>query len=189
METAECPHCGAPVRPTATFCLACDRPITDTERGLSVAEPVVVPRRARPVIASVGIVAVVAVLGGSTYGLLHYVSGRHHNAEAKATADARGAVTLLVRAEGGDGHACARVGAFIAGGAARHDCMGIVGHDRGATLADVHAAPAKLTGTTGTVRVTATVTDPRGTHSFDEVVQLAELGKLWRVRWDGTPPV
>ncbi|HET6168513.1 MAG TPA: hypothetical protein VFE07_16905, partial [Marmoricola sp.] len=175
--------------PTATFCLACDRPITDTERGLSVAEPVLVPQRARPVLAILAIAAVVAVLGGTTYGVLHFVSGRHHNAEASAATDARDAMTLLVRAEGGDSHACGRVGAFIAGGTARHDCLAIVDHDRGATLADVRTAPAKLVGTAGTVRVTATVTDRRGTRHLDEVVDLAELGKLWRVRWDGEPPV
>lgn len=189
METAECPHCGAPTRPTATFCLACDQPITDTERGLSVAEATAVPQRARPVLVGVAALLVLVVVGGSTYGVVHLISGREHHTRALAASDARRALTLLVRAEAGEAHACTRIQPLLARTAPPQGCAALVGHDPGVRLSDVRTATPELDSGAGTVRLTATVTDSHGTRALDEVLHVARARSTWRLQWDGTPLV
>ena len=176
------------MRPTATFCLACDTPITDTERGLSVAEPVAREVRARPWLVGVVVVGLVALIGGTTYGVMHYISTRHQHTEAHAAADARQAMTFLVRAESGDAHACRRAAPLLSGFKERQSCLAIVGRDPGAKLQDVHTDTAKVNGTAGSVRLRATVADDQGTHAIDDVLKLTEVGSDWHLVWDGTPP-
>jgi hypothetical protein len=188
VDTASCPHCDAPIKPTATFCLACDRPIVDTERGLSVAETTAAPARPRPVLVGVVIAGVLALLGGSTYAVVHYIAGRHHHAEAVAGADARKAVTLLVRAEAGSAHACRRVAPLLSGSSARRDCQDIVGRDPGVQFEDVHTGTATIDGSSATVRISARVTDGHGTRTIDDVLKLTQAGNLWQLDWNGTPP-
>jgi hypothetical protein len=189
VETAECPHCGAPTRPTATFCLACDQPITDTERGLSVAEATAVPRRARPVLVGVVALLVLAVVGGSAYGVVHWISGREHHTQAQAASDARRAITLLVRAESGEAHACHRARPLLSGTEVQKSCTALVGHDPGVRLSDVRTTTRELDSTAGTVRLTATVTDSHGTRPLDEVLHVTEAGSSGQLQWDGSPPV
>jgi hypothetical protein len=187
VETIPCPHCGAPVKRVATFCLACDTPISDTERGLSVAEPVVVAARARPLLVAAVVVGVLVLLGGAAYGVLHFVRGQHADTEKQAAADARSAVTLLVRAESGQPGACHKVVAYLSTGGGRHACVSIVGEDPGARLENVRLGTAHLGATTGTVRLTATIVDDRQTHALDRVFDLVQQGAHWRMLWDGKP--
>lgn len=189
VETAECPHCGAPIRPTATFCLACDQPVLDTESGLSVAEPVAVERRARPVLMGVLAVVALVVLGGSTYGVVHWITGREHHAREQAASDARRAITLLVRAESGEAHACQRARPLLSGTDVRKSCTALVGHDPGVQLSNVRTSTPKLDSTAGTVRLRATVTDRHGPRTLDTVLHLTEVSSGWQLQWNGAPPV
>ena len=184
-----CPHCEAPIRPTATFCLACDTPVTDTERGLSVAEPVPVAPRSGPLLVVAAVAGILVALGGTAYGVAHFMNARHTKAETAAASDLRHAVTLLVRAESGEAGACHRVTAYLAGGGRRQECLDIVDKDPGVHLENVRLDPAQLGSLTGTLRLRATVVDDRGTRDLDHVYNLVDEAKQWRLRWDGKPPV
>lgn len=188
VETIPCPSCGAPLKPTATFCLACDTPVADTERGLSVAQPVAVPpRRHAPVLAGAAVAGLLVLLGGTAYGTVHFFRGRHAHAEAQAGADVRRAMTLLVRAEGGQPGACRSVAAVLAGSGLRQECLGIVDEDPGARLEDVRVDPARLGGQTGTVRLHATLVDDRRSRTLDVVCHVVDQSQQWRLQWDGKP--
>jgi hypothetical protein len=187
VETIPCPHCGAPIKRVATFCLACDTPVVDTESGLSVGELIVVPAKPRPLLVTAILVGVLVVLGGSTYGILHFFQDRHANSESQAASDARSAVTLLVRAESGQNGACRKAAAHLTGSGRRQECLGIVGEDPGAHLENVKLGAAHLGSKTGTVRLTATVVDDHGSRDLDRVLDLDLQGKLWLMRWDGKP--
>jgi len=134
-------------------------------------------------------VAVVAVLAGSTYGVVHWITGREHHTEAQAASDARRAITLLVRAESGEPHACERARPLLSGTELRKSCTALVGHDRGVQLSDVRTSTPKLDSTAGTVRLRATVTDSRGSRTLDEVLHLTEVSSGWQLQWNGAPPV
>jgi hypothetical protein len=188
VETSPCPSCGAPLKRTATFCLACDTPVVDTERGLSVAEPVPVPpARGAPVVAVAIVAGLLVLLGGTAYGTVHLLRGRHGRAEAQAAADVRRGVTLLVRAESGEPGACRSVSALLAGSGRRQECLGIVGKDPGAHLEDVRLDPARLEGETGTVRLHATLVDGRSSRTLDQVYAVVDQSRQWRLQWDGKP--
>jgi hypothetical protein len=188
VETSPCPSCGAPLKPTATFCLACDTPVVDTDRGLSVAEPVPVPStRGTAVIAAAVGAGVVLLVAGAAYGTVHLLRGQHAQAEAQAAADVRHGVTLLVRAESGERGACRSVDALLAGSGGRHECLDIVGEDPGAHLEDVRLDPARLGDGNGTVRLHATLVDGRGSRTLDQVYDVVEQSQQWRLRWDGKP--
>jgi hypothetical protein len=188
VETTPCPHCDAPLRPTATFCLACDTPVTDTERGLSVAEPVAVPpARHAPVLAVAVVAGLLVLLGGAAYGTVHLVRGRHDRAEAQAADDVRRGVTLLVRAESGEPRACHAAAGVLAGSGRRQECLALVGEGPGAHLEDVRLDRARLGGETGTVRLRATLVDDHRSRTLDEVFDVVDQSRQWRLRWDGKP--
>ena len=190
MNTVPCPHCAEPIRPTATFCLACDRPVVDTERGLSVADaaPASVGRPLLGVV--VGAVCLV-LLGGAAYGGLRIYHKAHASTVDQATSEVRRGITLLVSAEGGQGDACRELGPVIAPPAKKTlaECHAIVGDDRGARLDSVSVGRPRLNGDSGTAHVRATVTDTSGRHTVDEDVRLVQVGRHWRLAWDGRPAV
>jgi hypothetical protein len=188
VETIPCPNCDAPLKPTATFCLACDTPVTDTERGLSVADPIpVAPTRSALVVAVAVVAGLVALLGGAVYGTVHLLHGRHAHAETQAADDVRRGVTLLVRAESGQRGACRSAAAVLTGSDRRQECLAIVGQDPGAHLENVHVDPARLGSQTGTVRLRATLVDDHRSRSIDQVYDVVEQSQQWRLRWDGKP--
>lgn len=183
-----CPHCSEPVRPTATFCLACDRPILDTERGLSVAEAV--PAAVgRPLVGLVVALACLALLGGAAYGGVR-IFHNAHSAEAKeAQADVRRGLTLVVSAESGHSAACDELAPLVAPPAStsRAACEAIVGDDRDAKIDTISVGKPRLESGTGTVQVRATIADQRGTRSLDETVSLVEVARHWRMAWNDRP--
>ena len=188
VQTVPCPHCAEPVRPTATFCLACDRPIADTERGLSVADAV--PTSVgRPLVGLLVGLGCVALLAGAAYGgvrIFHHA----HTAEAQdARADVRRGLTLVVSAESGRSGACDQLAAVVAPPAPRtlSACRAIVGDDRNAKVDAISVGEPHLATGTGTVRVKATIADAGGTRSLDETVHLVQAGRHWRMTWNGKP--
>jgi hypothetical protein len=188
VQTVPCPHCAEPVRPTATFCLACDRPITDTERGLSVAEAVPASI-GRPVHGLVIGAVCLVVLGGIAYGGLRLYDHAHASTVDQASNDVRRGLTLLVSAEGGHTDACRELGPVVAPPASRTqaECRAIAGDDRGARLDSITVDRTHLGKESGTSHVEATVTDGTGRHSLDEDVRLVQVGRHWRMAWDGRP--
>jgi hypothetical protein len=187
VETTECAHCGAALPPGAGFCRACDTPVEGAQSGrLSVAESVPVPARHRWLVI-LGVLAVVALLGGATYGAVHMVKSRAAGAADQATRNARVGLTGLVRAEGGQVRECKMSAHYLAGSrrAETQACLAVVGSDPGAHLENVHLGTPQLTSQTGTVRVTATFVDDTGSHAFDRTVHLVDQGGQWLVSWDG----
>jgi len=190
VETTECAHCGAELPPAAGFCRACDTPVDGAHSGrLSVAELVPEPpRRRAPVV--LGVLALVAALGGATYGAVHVARSSQARSTDQAADDARRALTLLVRAEGGRIGACRKAAPYLAG--VRHDevqdCLAVVGSDRGASLEDVEVGAPRLASPTGTVEVTGTLVDDTGTRAFDSTVHLVEQSGHWLIAWDGHGP-
>jgi hypothetical protein len=185
-----CPHCDAPLKPAARYCLACDRPVGEETSALSVGEAVAVSV-GRPLVAVAAVAATVVVLGALVWG---YVAFLHHGngaAEAQARGDVRRGTTLLVSAEGGQPSACLRSAGVLAGPAADvvAKCQAIVDHDPGAHVASIQVDRLRLQGTTGSVRVRASIRDRTGTHALDRVVDLVHAGRAWRMSWDGRPEI
>jgi hypothetical protein len=186
VEQHLCPHCDAPLPPTATFCLSCDTAVADTQRGLSVAEPTVV-RTGRPLVGIGVLVGVLLVVGTVGYGGYAFVHGRHAAARADALADTKRGVMILVAAEGGSARGCREADQVLSGdpGTLGRECRAIVGDDPGARLEDVTVDRPSLGSETGTVHLTATFVDHAGsrpfTHDFTVVKQL----KQWRLSWTG----
>ena len=190
METHPCPECGAPLKPGATYCLACDTPVVDTERGLSVAEAVPVAV-GRPLLGLLVIVGVIVALGGAAYGTVQYMHDRKVATAAIAAMNARDGLALVVRAESGQATACKRAPAYVAGVPkdVRRLCREVVGQVPGAQLEHVRTGTPHLAGKDGTVRITATFADHRGTKTVDRVFHLVQEGKQWRLSWNGQPVV
>ena len=188
MQTVACPHCSEPIRPTATFCLACDRPVVDTDRGLSVAEPVT-GSVGRPLVGVAVALACVAVLGGTTYGGVRIYQNAHTALSDQARSDVRRGLELVVAAEDGQASACRSLGAVVAQPAATtlSECRAILGDDKGARLDGVTVGTPHLAKGVGTVAVTGTVTDGDGSRPIDRTVRLFELRRHWRMVWDGQP--
>jgi hypothetical protein len=183
-----CPHCSEPIRPTATFCLACDTPVTDTERGLSVAHAV--PAAVgRPVVGLAVALACVALLGGAAYGGLRIYRHVHAASAAQARDFVRRGLRLVVSAESGESSACHGLEGVVAppSSKALSECRAIVGDDRGARVGDLSVGQPHLGKGTGTVEVRATIDDRDGTHAVDETVRLVEDRRHWRMAWDGRP--
>jgi hypothetical protein len=188
VQTVPCPHCAEPVRPTATFCLACDQPIVDTERGLSVAEATPASL-GRPLVGlAVGLTCLL-LLGGAAYGGFRIYHHAHTSTIDQATREVRRGVTLIVSAEGGRGAACRELEPVVAppGKKTLAECRAIEGDDRGAHVDAVSVGRPRFSGPTGTAQVRATVTDPRGRHQVDEQVRLVEVRRHWKLAWDGRP--
>ena len=198
METVPCPHCQAPIRPTATFCLACDTPLTDTSRGLSVAESVPVQPRL-PIVGVAVTLGVLLAVGGAAYWMFSLYRHGQSAASTQASSDVSRAVRILVSAESGHGGACRELGQVsdLAGSTSgasstlAGDCLALVGHDHAVHLDTVSVDRTHLsTGTeTGTARVRATVTDGAGRHDLDRTVDLVRRNKVWVLSWDGRPLV
>lgn len=186
-----CPHCAAPLRPAATFCLACDRPVAEQSSRLSVAEPVQVAV-GRPLVGTAVVLGSVLLVGAAAYGGVAVVRGNSDRTSARAVADVRQATTLLVDAEAGQSTACRRSEGVLAGtaGDVLSRCEGIVGHDPGAHVDSLAVDHLQLASHSGTAQVRLTVTDATGTHTVDRVVDLVEHGhRTWRMSWDGRPEV
>jgi hypothetical protein len=180
-----CPHCGAPLKPAARFCLACDRPLDETSR-LSVGEPTVVSK-GRPMIGAVIAAAVVLVLAGAAYGGIAFVRHQSSHSTAVVVADVERGTTLLVAAEGGQTAACRQATGVLAGPHQdiERECAAIVGADPGARITNVSVTGLDLQGLTGTAHLHATVSDAQGSHTLDRVVNLVRTHKVWRLSWDG----
>lgn len=188
MQTVPCPHCAEPVRPTATFCLACDQPITDTERGLSVAEAVPASI-GRPVVGLTIALVCLALLGGAVYGTVRILRHEHVATADEATNDVRKGLELVVSAEDGHDRACDALGPVVAPPARKtlEHCQAIVGDDRGAKLSKVSVSQPHLANGAGSVHVKATITDAHGTRALDETVRIVQVGRHWRMAWSGRP--
>jgi hypothetical protein len=174
------------VRPTATFCLSCDRPLADTDRGLSVAEGTPV-RGAGPGKLIAVVAACLVVAGAATWATVAFLHARHTSENAQATADVRRAVTLLVSAEAGHGGACRALAGVTSGraGTVIAECQTIVGRDTGVRLDSIDVSRPSLRGATGHVRFSATTTDASGTHATTEVVDLVRPHRDWQLVWSG----
>ena len=185
-----CPHCSEPIRPTATFCLACDTPIADTDRGLSVAHAVPASI-GRPVVGLAVALACVALLGGTAYGGLRIYRHVHAASAAQARDYVRRGLGLVVAAESGQASACKRLGSVVAPPASKAlaECRAIVGDDRGARVGDVSVGQPHLGKDTGTVEVKATIDDHNGSHAVAQSVRLVEERRHWRMAWDGRPAI
>src|SRR4051794_22259704 len=97
VETIPCPFCAAPLKPSATFCLACDKPVVPETSRLSVGDPVEVTM-GRPLVAAGVAVAVLLALGGAVYGTVGFL--HHQSAESRAAVirDVAHGTTLLLKA-------------------------------------------------------------------------------------------
>ena len=190
METIPCPHCAAPIKPSATFCLACDSPLVPVDGRLSVAEPVQVDT-GRPVVALVAAATVLLLLAGAVYGVMGIVRHQHAAARAAVVDDITRGTTLLVEAESGDLAACHGAGAVLASTshALHQDCTGIVDHDPGVKVDRISVDRLDLLTSTGTARVRMTVTDSKGTRTVDRVVALVHRAQGWRLTWNGAVTV
>jgi hypothetical protein len=190
VQTVPCPHCSEPIRPTATFCLACDNPVVDTDRGLSVAHAV--PASVgRPVVGLAVALACVALLGGAAYGGLRIYRHAHAASAAQARAYVRRGLALVVSAESGQTSACHALEGVVAAPASKalSECRSIVGDDRGARVGDLTVGEPHLGKGTGTVELRATIDDRNGPHAVDETVRLVEVRRHWRMTWDGRPAI
>lgn len=180
-----CPHCDAPLKPAARFCLACDRPVDESSR-LSVGESVVVSGR-RPVAGLAIAAAAVLGLAGAAYGGIAFVHHQRGHSTAVVVDDVERGTTLLVAAEGGQNAACRQAAGVLAGPPkdVERECAAIVGEDPGARIGTVSVTGLDLQGLKGTAHVHATVSDAQGSHTLDRVVDLVRVHKVWRLKWDG----
>jgi hypothetical protein len=180
-----CPHCDAPLKPAARFCLACDRPVDETSR-LSVGEAVVVTQ-GRPIVGYAATAAVVLGLVGAAYGGLAFIHHERQHSTAVVVDDVKQGASLIVEAEAGQTSACRSAVAVLAGPAKdiERECAAVVGDDPHAAVTDVSVDRLDLQGRTGTAHLHATVTDAHGTHTIDRVVHLVREHKAWRLAWDG----
>ena len=185
-----CPFCDAPLKPSATFCLACDRPVVPETSRLSVGEPVEV-KMGRPLVAVAVAVGVLLALGGTAYGAVAFLHHQSADSRAAAVHDIAHGTTLLLEAEGGDAAACRATVRVLAGqpAATRQACAGVVDHDPGIKVDKVVVDRLHLGGTTGTARVRATITDDKGTRTVDRVVDLVRQARSWRLNWNGRATV
>ena len=198
METVPCPHCNAPVRPTATFCLACDTPLADIRRGgLSVADGVPVQGLFRVVGIGVGL-ALLLVLGGAGFGMYRLYDHAQSDAAGLADAAVNRSVRLLVEAESGRAAAChelRRVSELQRVDGASPEtlsgqCRALVGRDASARLETMSIASLRISeqSHSGTARVLATIQDPSGTHRVDRTLDVVrKRDRSWVVAWDGRP--
>jgi hypothetical protein len=187
-EVDSCPHCAAPLRPAATFCLACDRPVVDETSRLSVGEAVHVSV-GRPLMGLLIVAGCLLVVGVAAYGGTSFVHHQHAAKSRQAVADVTRAATLLVEAEGGRAVSCERMSAVVAGRAAEtlRECAAVVGQDPGAEMGKLEVDRVRLKGTQGSARVRATISDRAGTHTFDRLLHLVHARRAWLLSWDGTP--
>lgn len=183
-----CPHCAAPLRPAATFCLACDRPVVDDTSRLSVGEAVHVSV-GRPFVGLLVVAGCLLVVGAAAYAGVALVHHQHAATTRQAVADVTRAATLLVEAEGGRSASCERMSAVVAGPATAtlRECRAVVGHDPGAEVARLHVDRVRLHGTAGSARVRTTITDRAGSRTVDRVLHLVHGRRTWLLSWDGTP--
>jgi hypothetical protein len=180
-----CPHCDAPLKPAARFCLACDRPVEETSR-LSVGAPTVVST-GRPLVGLAVAAAVVVGLAGAVWGGVAFFRHASDHSTAVVVADVKHGTTLLVEAESGQSNACGRLPGVLAGPPKdlERECAAIVGDDPSARITAVTVDRLDLQGLRGTAHLRATVSDAQGTHSIDRVVDLVRVHKAWRFAWDG----
>jgi hypothetical protein len=188
VETVPCPHCEAPLKPAATFCLECDTPVVPDSGRLSVGEPTQV-HVGRPILGISMIVAAVLVLGGAAYGTLAFV--HHQRTTTQATKDVTRGTTLLLEAEGGRAGACGKTHRTFAGPVevVRSECAQVVDGDPGVKVDKVVVDRLSLGAKTGTARVRATISDRSGTRTVERSVNLVKESKRWRLSWDGHPTV
>ncbi|RNM15751.1 zinc ribbon domain-containing protein [Nocardioides pocheonensis] len=185
-----CPNCDAPLKPAATFCLACDRPVVEETSRLSVGEPVKVSV-GRPVVGVAAVAATVLGLGALAWGGLALIHHERARSTAQVVDDVKQGTTLLVDAEAGRTAACHRSVGVLAGPASDvlAECHAILDHDPGARVASIRVDRLSLQTETGTARVRVSVDDRTGTHTLDQVVTLVHARRDWRMSWNGHPEI
>lgn len=185
-----CPNCDAPLKPAATFCLACDRPVVEETSRLSVGEPVTVSV-GRPVVGVAAVVATALGLGALVWGGLAFIHHERARSTAQVVDDVKQGTTLLVDAEAGKTDACHRSVAVLAGPASDvlTECRAILDHDPGARVASITVDRLSLQAESGTARVRLSVDDRSGTHTLDQVVDLVRARRDWRMSWNGRPEI
>lgn len=183
-----CANCGSPLPRTGTFCLACDTPVADTTRGLSVGDTQVV-EVGRPWRAVAALGVAVILLGAGFWGA---TATYHRRRDHEVTSAAIKAVRLLVRAESGHASACKYTANTIAGNTAENQaaCLRIVDNAPGAHFKHLHAVGLHRHGNRATVALRGRVRDPAsGGRPFAMDVKLVESGSSWMLDWDDTPIV
>jgi hypothetical protein len=183
MDEHQCTNCGAALPRTGTYCLACDTPVAEAVRGLSVGEIQVVRAR-RPLIAAVVVGAIVVAVAGLSYGVAT-IYQRHLNAGVSGAA--KKALSIVARAEGGHAGACPYVSTAIAGDPKAEEaaCVALVDDDPGARFARLSATAVHRHGRTATAELHGTVVDRTGRRPFSERIDLVEIGGAWMLKWDG----
>jgi hypothetical protein len=184
VDEHKCTSCGASLPRTGTYCLACDTPVEDAVRGLSVGETEVV-RTGRPLM-GIGIaVGVVLVVGGLTYGIWNFMS---HHADGEAAKAAEADVTMVVLAEGGHPSTCPALSLAVTGTPKdqREACVALARDYPGAHLRHLHATSVSRRGSRATVHLDGTLVDKAGKVPFDRTVTLVKQAGNWVLDWDGT---
>ena len=183
MDEHQCTNCGAALPRTGTYCLACDTPVTDAVRGLSVGDTQVV-KNGRPIVAVAIVVGVAVVVAGITFGVRSFMDG--HDA-GKASSAARKGVDIVVRAESGHAGACPYVSTAIAGDpkTEKQACLALVNDDPGAHINHLRAASVHRDGDHGTVELRGTLVDKAGKRPFVRTVPILKHDGSWMLQWDG----
>lgn len=184
MEEHLCTNCGASLPPTGTYCLACDTPVENAAKGLSVGDIQVV-QKGRPIV-MVGIsLAVVLVVGGIVYGVHSFMA---HRADGEAGNAAKKGVEIVVRAESGHSGACPYVSEVFMGDPKTEEkaCLALVGDDPGAHLKHLRAASVHRSGSHGSVDLEGTLVDKSGKRTFEKDLTLQKQSSGWMIDWDGS---
>lgn len=184
MDEHLCANCGASLPPTGTYCLACDTPVADAERGLSVGQTEVV-RNGRPVVAVAITLAVILVVGGSILGISRYMK---HRADGSVSTAAKKAVDIVLRSEAGHDGGCPYIGTAVSGDpkAQQRACIALVRDDPGAHLNSEHAASVHRSGKHATVDLRGELVDKTGKRPFAQTISLVKQGDTWVMVWDGS---
>ena len=182
-----CENCGGVLPRTGTYCLACDTPVANAERGLSVGDTQVV-QHGRPLVgAAVMAACLLAVVGvGFT---IHRLWESHLDGNAEAAA-VRG-TQVLVHAENGDQGAktaCTHAETAVIGDptTVREECAALLGSDPGATVRGLHAASVRRSGQHATVDLRGTWVDAHGRAPYSRTVRVRSDHNEWELVWDGT---
>ncbi|MET3960594.1 hypothetical protein ABIE44_000528 [Marmoricola sp. OAE513] len=185
MEEHLCASCGGVLPPTGTYCLACDTPVADAPRGLSVGTTEVVAH-GRPLLGVGVILAVVLVLGGVAFGIRSlWIS----HLDGNATAAAIRGTDILVHSENGSAKACVHAETAVIGDpkTVQTECDALVGTIPGAVIRGLHATAVHRNGQHATVVLRGTWQDDEGSAPYSRTVKVRSDHNEWELIWDGKP--